>query len=49
MTFDITVYGVDEDVLSDKEKMALAERIHQMLQENHAVHPDSVGVEGFGE
>lgn len=49
MTFDITVFGADHSELTDKEKARLAEQVHQMLQENHDVHPDSVGVDGYGE
>lgn len=49
MTFDITVYDVDESELSDPEKEDLAMQVHRILQEDYDVHPDSVGVEGYGE
>jgi hypothetical protein len=47
MSFDIHVHGLDEDALSDREKEETAVLIHQLLQEEHDVHPDSVGVEGY--
>lgn len=49
MTFTITVHGTDHDELTDRAKEQLADRVHRVLQEDHDVHPDSVGVEGYGD
>lgn len=49
MTFEITVYGADEGELTDVDKEDLADRVHRVLQEDHGVNPDSVGVEGYME
>lgn len=47
MTFNIHVYGVDHTVLNDREKEELAMQLHDILQEDFDIHPDSVGVEGY--
>ena len=44
---ELLVYGVDPDALSDREKERLAVHVHEYLQEEFDVHPDTVGVEGY--
>lgn len=45
--FNITVHGLDHDVLTNHDKEETAEHIHQYLQEVHGVHPDGVDIEGY--
>jgi hypothetical protein len=46
--FEISVYGGDEEELTDREKEMVAEDIHYYLQEDFDVDVDGVGVEGYG-
>lgn len=48
MTLTLWVYGINPSDLDDREKEHLAVIVHETVQEEFNVHPDSVDVEGHG-